>query len=112
MKSYVPVLLGLSLVGAYAMEDDRIVYARVAYYNPGSMQIADHISVAITQNTSFYDMQDEIRRSLGAGDLKIGSMKIGERGEGFYDIPFSKRYDSLEAARKVIESLYFFDLRR
>jgi len=107
MKNHMLLLLGFVCVNMHAMEDNAPVTVRIRYFNRHGNNIAGYIYVVITPSTNIYDVQDEIRRHVGSGDLKAGSMKVGER-DVIFRAPVFNAYGSPLDAKKRLEQFYTF----
>jgi hypothetical protein len=94
------------------MEEDAPVKARIRYYEPygSTLNPSGYVTVAITPNTSLYDIQEVMRRAVGPGDLKMGSISLGnyDVNNAFGALPFLNRYDSPSTAKNALERFYIF----
>jgi hypothetical protein len=112
MKNYVPLLVILAFVGTYAMEEGAPISAHIRYYEPNvsTLNPSGYVTVIITPNTSLYDIQEVMRRTVGSGDLQRGSIRLGdyEADEPFVALPLLNRYNTPLKIKNSLESFYTF----
>lgn len=112
MKNYIALLLGFACVGMHAMEEGAPISARIRYYEPNvsTLNPSGYVTVIITPNTSLYDIQEVMRRTVGSGDLQMGSIRLGdyEADEPFVALPLLNRYNTPLTIKNALESFYTF----
>jgi hypothetical protein len=113
MKSYISLALSLVCVGGVcAMEHGMPVYVNVKYYKTYNDAYNDRneqrTTITITPETTIYDIQGELRRRIGPGDLRVAATQIGEEPE-YETVPLFEQYgNNPEMATAALTRDYSF----
>lgn len=102
MKKSIAFAIGLSFAGAYAADPaDQSFFATIRYYKTYDDASHDRVSgtvqVFVGPNTTIYDVQDSLRKELGKGHLRHGSMIVpGEPIKGRRETPLLNSFGPQE----------------